>query len=68
MRSKRRIIESHQQLYQNSCPSMAVELVLKLHNQVSGGYRKIQDCYKNKNVGYGPFRDRWIIPILTDFR
>lgn len=60
MDSKLRIIESHQQLYENSCPSMAVELVLKLHNQVPGSYRKIQDSYKNKNVGYGPFRNRWI--------
>jgi hypothetical protein len=32
------IIERHQQLYEMSCPSAAVELVLKLHGKVCGSY------------------------------
>jgi len=59
-RRKLRVIGSHQQLYALSCSSACIELVLKLHCQVSGSYRKIQDSYKNKNIGYGPFRGRWI--------
>jgi hypothetical protein len=54
------IVDRHQQLYPNSCPSMAVELVLKLHGMAGGGYRKIQDSYQNANIGYGPFRNRRI--------
>src|SRR5687767_3027290 len=52
------IIHRHQQLYQNSCPAMAVELVLKIERQVGGGYRKLQDNYREPGVGYAPFRDR----------
>ncbi len=56
----RQLIDSHEQLYHSSCSVAAIELLLKLHGKVGRGYRKLQDSYKNKNVGYTPLRGRTI--------
>lgn len=39
---------------------MCVEMLLKLHGMVGGGYYKLQNCYRNANVGFGPYRNATI--------
>lgn len=58
MNKFRAILDSHEQIFPASCTASVIELVLKLHKKVNGGYNKIQSSYKNANTGYKPFQNR----------
>jgi len=47
------VINAHQQIFQKSCPSSVMELVLKLHGKITDlAATPIQTKYGNENVGF----------------